>query len=375
MTAAHSVESHTSAETARSLIPGARHLLGHLLIPVYLALGMALAYLGAFHQVEPHHLPVSIVGSSPQTSVLATTVGDQAGPQLSVSTIASLDQARSKVGTGALAAAFAPSANQPTVIIDSAASPTAAQVAQTVFDKVAEVQGKRLVVQDLQPLPANDALGSNLFFLLVALTVGGYTAAATLGVAGAAARVPYRVRTLLGILVAGVIALVGTVVAGPVIGAVHGHLVELGLIAWLYVSGVVLFGSALHAFFGRFTTSVLVTLFVMLNFTSSGGVYDARLQAGLFSGLANVWTGSAFLRTTRGLLYRHGAGMGSGLTVLCCWLAIGLVLVVVAARVTHRRAAAAAAGAAPLSSPPVREHLVIDARQAEDEELEEAVAT
>lgn len=184
MTAAHSVESHTSAETARSLIPGARHLLGHLLIPVYLALGMALAYLGAFHQVEPHHLPVSIVGSSPQTSVLATTVGDQAGPQLSVSTIASLDQARSKVGTGALAAAFAPSANQPTVIIDSAASPTAAQVAQTVFDKVAEVQGKRLVVQDLQPLPANDALGSNLFFLLVALTVGGYTAAATLGVAG-----------------------------------------------------------------------------------------------------------------------------------------------------------------------------------------------
>ncbi|HTZ42949.1 MAG TPA: hypothetical protein VMB79_03740 [Jatrophihabitans sp.] len=341
--------------------PGLRHLLPHLLVPVYLALGMALAYLGGFHRAEPHHLPVAVVGSSPPSAVLATTIGDRAGAQLAVRTVPDASTARAQVRAGTLTAAYLPGPGNPTVIVDSAASPSAAQVAETVFDQVAATADRRLTVSDLEPLPATDLQGSNLFFLLVALTVGGYTAAATLGVAGAAARVPYWLRSLLGVLVAGVIAVLGVTVAEPVVGAVHGHFGELVLLAWLYVGGVALFGSALHAFFGRLTTAVLVTLFVMLNFTSSGGVFDGRLQAGVFSGLANVWNGSAFLRAGRGLLYRGGTGVGYGLWVLAGWLAAGVLLVATAALVDRRRAELAALATA-------------YRQEAEQEELDEGVA-
>lgn len=377
MTSAHSPEHTAIAPGPARLLPGARHLLGHLLIPVYLALGMSLAYLGAFHRAEPHALPVAIVGQSASTSVLATTIGDRAGAQLVVRTVPTAADARQLVGSGTLVAAYQPvtGAGTPTLIIDSSASPTAADTATTVFDTVAATQSQRVVIDDLHPLPATDHLGNNLFFLLVALTVGGYTAAATLGVAGAAARVPYRVRTLLAVLTAGVIAVIGTVVAGPVIGAVHGNLVELALLAWLYVGGLAVFGSALHAFFGRFTTAVLVTLFVMLNFTSSGGVFDPRLQAGIFSGLSNIWNGSAFLRAARGLIYRDGAGTPAAVAVLLAWLVLGLALVALAARVTRRRDEAArtlttrpaATAGDNHASPTAAEEI------AEDEELEEGV--
>ncbi|WP_371835824.1 hypothetical protein, partial [Ochrobactrum sp. C6C9] len=34
----------------------------HILVPLFLAIGMGLAYLGAFHAPTPHDLPVGIVG-------------------------------------------------------------------------------------------------------------------------------------------------------------------------------------------------------------------------------------------------------------------------------------------------------------------------
>src|ERR1700757_2132412 len=44
-----------------------RHLMLAPVIPLFLAAGMALAYLGAFHNPTPHHVQVELAASSPRS--------------------------------------------------------------------------------------------------------------------------------------------------------------------------------------------------------------------------------------------------------------------------------------------------------------------
>ena len=64
-----------------------RHLAGHLLTPLLMCLGMAFAYLGAFHQPEPNNMALAVVGDSPQTMVLAQTMKDKGAAGLDMVTV------------------------------------------------------------------------------------------------------------------------------------------------------------------------------------------------------------------------------------------------------------------------------------------------
>ena len=64
-----------------------RHIAGHLLIPLLMCVGMAFAYLGAFHSPAPNHLRLAVVGDSPQTLVLAQSMKDKGGDALDVVTL------------------------------------------------------------------------------------------------------------------------------------------------------------------------------------------------------------------------------------------------------------------------------------------------
>ena len=63
---------------------------------------------------------------------------------------------------------------------------------------------------------------------------------------------------------------------------------------------------------------MLVTLFVMLNFTSSGGVFERRVQGGVFTALSHFWDGAAFLRAARTTVYDLPGGIGA---TSACWSA------------------------------------------------------
>jgi hypothetical protein len=66
----------------------------HLLIPLFLATGMALAYLGAFHQPTPHQLPTAVVGTSVEARLFAQKLNDGAHGALTVRTVPTADDAR-----------------------------------------------------------------------------------------------------------------------------------------------------------------------------------------------------------------------------------------------------------------------------------------
>ncbi|MER5960837.1 hypothetical protein [Streptomyces sp. NPDC002057] len=353
-----------------------RHVLGHLLTPLLMCVGMGLAYLGAFHAPAPHDLRVDVVGSGPSAQVLAQTLHDKGAGALDVRTVADRDTAITALREQGSFGAYVPG-EKPELIVASASSDTSAMAVEKVFTKVAAAQDAPLAVTDIAPTASGDPTGQGVFFLLVALSIGAYASVAVIG--GAGAVLPLRIRVLLAAGMSLVVSLIGTLFAGPVF-----HLVDQGLggvwaMSWLYAAGILLVGVGLHTFLRRWTTLGVMVLFVMLNFTSSGGIYRPELQPGFFGSLHAFWNGAGFVEGVRGHVYFGGHALGGHVLVLALWLLAGAALVVAAGITEAGRARAAAPGsgvagtASGVAEPGGGAEARAEAR-AEEEEMEEAVA-
>ncbi|MEU8584781.1 hypothetical protein [Streptomyces abikoensis] len=336
-----------------------RHVLTHLLTPLLMCVGMGLAYLGAFAHPEPHRLPVAVVGSGTGTQVLAQTIGDKAGDRLAVRTVADREEAVRQLKDQKIFGAYLPGKRSPELLTASAGSDTTAVAVQKVFQPVAARQGAPLKVTDVVPPAEGDPTGQGIFFLLVALSIGSYASVAVIG--GAGAVLPMRLRIALAGAMSLVVSVIGAVFAGPVFHLVDQGLPGLWAMAWVYSAGVLLVGTGLHTFLKRWTTLGVMVLFVMLNFTSAGGVYRPELQNGFFAALHSFWNGAGFVEGVRSLVYFDHAGLGGHVWTLALWLLAGVVAVG-AAWATEARRARPAAPMAPAA-----------AAEAAEEEMEEAV--
>lgn len=336
----------TAPAPAGSAPAGAlRHVLGHLLTPLLMCVGMGLAYLGAFHAPQPHDLRVDVVGSGPSAQVLAQTLHDKGDGALDVRTVPDRETAVTALRERTSFGAYLPG-DRPELLVASASSDTSAMAVEKVFTKVAAGQDAPLKVTDVAPVSDGDPTGQGVFFLLVALSIGSYASVAVIG--GAGAVLPLRIRALLAAGMSLVVSLVGTVFAGPMF-----HLVDRGLggvwaMSWLYSAGILLIGVGLHTFLRRWTTLGVMVLFVMLNFTSSGGIYRPELQPGFFGALHAFWNGAGFVEGVRSHVYFDGHALGGHLLTLALWLLAGVAVMVCAGLAeARRRPAAAAVPAAP----------------------------
>ncbi|MFE5936990.1 hypothetical protein ACFQ69_16525 [Streptomyces sp. NPDC056470] len=311
-----------------------RHVLGHLLTPLLMCVGMGLAYLGAFHAPQPHDLRVDVVGSGPTAQVLAQTLHDKGAGALDVRTVPDRETAVAALRDQSSFGAYLPGTH-PELLVASASSDTSAIAVEKVFTKVAAAQDAPLEITDVAPVSGGDPTGQGVFFLLVALSIGSYASVAVIG--GAGAVLPLRVRTLLAAGTSLVVSLVGTVFAGPMF-----HLVDQGLggvwaMSWLYSAGILLTGVGLHTFLRRWTTLGVMVLFVMLNFTSSGGIYRPELQPGFFGALHAFWNGAGFVEGVRSHVYFDGHALGGHLLVLALWLLAGVAVTLCAGLAEARR--------------------------------------
>ncbi|MFE7518775.1 ABC-2 transporter permease [Streptomyces halstedii] len=375
--------------TGPSAAPGAnagalRHVLSHLVTPLLMCIGMGLAYLGAFHAPEPHDLRVDVVGSGASAQVLAQTLQDKGDGALSVRTVADRDTAVNHLMTQRSYGAYLPGAS-PELLVATASSDTSATVVQKVFTEVASGQGAPLDVTDVAPTADGDPTGQGLFFLMVAVSIGSYASVAVIG--GAGAVLALRVRAALALGASLVVSLIGVVFAGPLFGLVDHGLAGLWALAWLYSAGILLVGVGLHTFLKRWTTLGVMALFVMLNFTSSGGIFRPELQPGFFGALHAFWNGAGFVEGLRSHVYFDGYGLGGHVLVLALWFVAGLALVGGAGlaeagrrRVADRRVAdrrvSASEGASSVGASSVGEPPEGRGREVEDEmeeEMEEAV--
>lgn len=350
--------------------PALRHVLTHLITPLLMCLGMGLAYMGAFVTPEPNHLPVAVVGTGPGAKVFAQTVKDGAGDRLDVRTVATRADAERLLRSRDITGAYVPAARAPELLVATAASDMGATAVEKVFTPVAAERGEPLKVTDVAAPVADDPTGQGLFFLLIAVSIGSYASVAALGAAGAA--LPMRVRALLALGVSAVVAGIGALLAGPVFHLAHHDLAGVWGMAWLYSAGILLIGTGLHTFLKRWTTLTMMVLFVMLNFTSSGGLFRPELQNGFFGALHSFWNGAGFVEGVRSLLYFGGDGLGRTVWTLLLWLLAGLAVTAVAAAFERSRTPAAAT---PAPAPPATRAESVTERETgtAEEEMEETV--
>ncbi|MEU0255077.1 hypothetical protein ABZ299_21815 [Streptomyces sp. NPDC006184] len=365
--------------------PALRHVLTHLITPLLMCIGMGLAYMGAFVTPEPHHLPVAVVGTAPQTKVFAQTVKDTAGDKLDVRTVATRADAVRLLESRDVTGAYVPSAKAPELLVATAASDMGATAVEKVFTPVAAERGTPLKVTDVAAPVADDPTGQGLFFLLVAVSIGSYASVAALGAAGAA--LAMRVRALLALGVSAVVGGIGALLAGPLFHLAHHDLAGVWGMAWLYSAGILLVGVGLHTFLKRWTTLAMMVLFVMLNFTSSGGLFRPELQNGFFGTLHAFWNGAGFVEGARSLLYFGNDGLARNVWTLAAWLLAGLLVTAVAAvyertRRPLRQTAHPEGGTGPVAGttsaePAARKgteaETEADAQEEAEEEIEETV--
>ncbi|MCB5909368.1 ABC transporter permease [Streptomyces pinistramenti] len=347
---------------------GLRHVLLHLVTPLLMCIGMGLAYLGAFADPAPHHLPVAVVGSGQSAQLLAQSINDKAGGDLEARTVpdraTATEQLRhqdifgayvphGKSGTTASGTHGTDSARSakaagttgpaPELMVATAGSDTSASVVQKVFTPIAAQQGRPLKVTDVAPTAQHDPTGQGIFFLLVAISIGSYASVAVIG--GAGAVLPMRLRALLAVGTSFVVSIIGTLFAGPVFHLVDHGMWGLWSMAWLYSAGILLIGTGLHTFLKRWTTLGVMALFVMLNFTSSGGIFRPEMQNGFFAALHSFWNGAGFVEGTRSHVYFNGYGLAGHVGTLVIWLVIGAASAGIAGLAESRRKAAEKAAA------------------------------
>jgi hypothetical protein len=309
---------------AYAKLPPGLQLVGlQVWMPIFFVCLFNLCYVNAFHAPAVRDAPVAVVGAADLPALERATgsmfdyhpVGDLADAD---------DLVRSGTDVGALDLR---DPAHPTLVIASAHSYQAANVAKQTFTPFFTGQRLDLAVKDLAPLPAHDSFGMTTMYLSLAWCIGGYMLALFLGLMGA----PLRHRVRIGVIVAGgvLLSLLSVTLAGPVIGAVHGHFLQLWGVGICWMVAIGLATNGLSYFFGRFVAMPAMALFVFLSIPSSGAAYPSFMLPGFFQWLHPYVVGYGITEMIKHTLYGVGEPYSRGFLLLGCYAAVGLVLTLV----------------------------------------------
>lgn len=291
-----------------------------LWMPLFFIVGFCLCYVFAFHSPHPHDVPIALVGSDP---TFVAAVQKALPGEYVFHVYDSLAQAKRDVLAGTMAVAYDPSTNE---LFKASAHQfqVASLVPATLSTVLTGIGVAAPTITELAPLPAWDEYGTVAMYVMLAWCIGGYMVAMFIGIMGG----PLRHRTRMAVIVVGglVISLITNTLAGPVLGAIHGHWIELVLIAWGWIVAIGLAVNGLSYFVGRFIAAPAMICFVFLSMPSSGGAYPKWFMPEPFAWLNHVVVGSSMVDMIKHQIYGVGPGPARGLITMACYAAAGLVL-------------------------------------------------
>jgi hypothetical protein len=347
-----------------------------LWLPLLFVCAFCLCYIVAFHSPNPRDVPVAVVAPQAQAAPAVERLQAATGDTFEFTTRTSLEAAREDVRRGDIAAAFALPAKQgapATLVVSSAASFQLENVARQAFGGVAAGQDTTLKVEDISPLPKGDSYGTALFYLTLVWTISAYMVGMFVGLMGGG----LSSRTRIGMLVVLNLgfSLLGTLLAGPIIGAFEGHFWAMWGLGWAGGTAVSLTVNGLSYFVGRFVTGWALILFVFLNIPASGGAFPPTFVPEFFHDIHPLVIGTGMMGAARDIVYGVGDYLGWGLVTIAAWALVGLLLSAFgdpyAARKQRRRTLS---GAMPMMSVAQRHLMEHHRAQAEAVHAEAAAA-
>ncbi|MET7637732.1 DUF3533 domain-containing protein [Streptomyces sp. NPDC005438] len=325
-------KSAMAAEIRDAVTPRAFALVVGVLL---LQLGFLLSYIGAFHHPTPHRLPLAVAGSPQVSEQLAQRLDALPGQPAKAVTVADADAARTRLLHREVDAAYLPGdgGGRDTLLVASAAGGPVTEAAQRLGRQLAEQRGRSLDVRDIAPADPQDRGSLTAFYLAIGWMIGGYLAAAALGVAAGAQpasprRAGFRLAAL--VLYALVSGVGGALIVGPVLGALGGHFLALAALGALVVFGAGAATLALQALFGTVGVGLAVLVFVVLGNPSAGGAYQAPLLPGFWAAIGPWLPPGATTSAVRHLVYFDGNALGRPLLTLALWAVAGVAISLVA---------------------------------------------
>ncbi|MGP3920055.1 hypothetical protein [Nonomuraea sp. 10N515B] len=293
-------------------------------------LGMLFAgsFLGAFHQPEPHGVPVAVVAPGEQVAQLQAGIDQRKEGAFALSEYTTADVARAALLDREVDAVLVPQEGK--LIVASAGGRTGATIITSAFQAAAQAQGRPLQVEDAAPLPPGDSGGiSGMFYVLalvlpgIALAVLMFQVAPGLGLGGR-----------LGVLAAGsLVAGAGNAwLADAVFGALPGRFGWLVLVSWGISLAIGLVVAGLRKLLGVPGVGVAALLFIPIGLPASGGPLGARYIPEWYAAVGQILPLGPAAEAVRNTVFFDGAALWTPVGVLALWGLLGLVLLALPGR-------------------------------------------
>jgi hypothetical protein len=318
-----------------------------LLPALVLMLAFAFAYVGAFHEPTPHHVPLAVVGPPGVSAQLNALPG----APVDARPAASRADALTRIDDREVYGGYEVATNR--LFVASAANLATAVALQRTFDVIAAGQRRPPPsVTDVKPLPLTDPNGTAAFYCVIAWMFGGYIGSTLIGMIGMPrSRSRRRAAARLGALAA--FGILGGALSVALLrasfGVFSGHVVAMAAIASLTVFSSAAATAGLQAAAGPAGTALAILLFVILGNSASGGPFARPLLPGFWKTIGGVLPPGASVDLARATLFFDGARIAGPVLVLAAWAVLGVGLVIgLGGRIMYPADAevAAAAGAA-----------------------------
>ncbi|MDG4860150.1 DUF3533 domain-containing protein [Streptomyces sp. T-3] len=317
-----------------------------LLVLGVLSLGVLFiaSYAGAFHHPKPKDISFGVVAPEPVRGQLVGAYAKLPGHPLSPRVVGSVEEARKQVENRKLYGALVvdPRGTTDQLLVASgggaAVSDAVAQIVDTV--EAASEPPRFAKTVDVAPIDKGDQRGLSSFYLVVGWCVGGYLCAAILAIAYGARPANQRravVRLAVLALYSIVLGLLGSVVIGPVLGALPGSVVALWWLGALvsFAAGATTF--AFQSMAGVIGIGLTVLVIVIAGNPSAGGAYPYPLLPPFWRDIGPALIPGAGTWTARSIAYFDNRAMGGPLLVLGAWALGGAVVTMVFASLKKGR--------------------------------------
>lgn len=305
-----------------SLHPSLQLIGMQLWMPVFMLIMFCICYVGAFHFIALHNVPVAVV--APHGVVAQYDAGAQhsAPGAFDLHAVSNVAAARQQVLHGDVAAAVDLTSTPHTLYVARAHQAQAAELMPSILRPLFATSGSLRTV-DIAPLPIGD-IGMTPMYLMLAWCISGYLSAMFIGMIGGPLR--HRTRFLTIGVMSGALSLLAAALTVLLLHAISGHFLEIWGLGWAWSAAVGIAANGMGYFFGRFIAVPAMTLFLFLSIPSSGAAMPQWLMPQPFQWLNHIVVGSGITEMLKRLIYHVGPGYSRGWIMLAIYAASGIAL-------------------------------------------------
>ncbi len=328
--------SASQAARSRPAVVEAAGLVTGLVLLVALVF-VAFALPGA--RTAPRDVPVGLAGPAPAVAQVEQALERAEPGAFAVTAYPDAAALRQAVEDRVVYGGFVLGAAGATTVVASGGGPAVAQALTGIGQQLAARQGVQASVEDLAPLPSGDPRGLGLAGAGLPLVIGGLVPVLLL-----VRRFPER--PMVRVTAATSFAVVAGFVIAAILefwfGSIDGSFVRVGLGLSLGIGAISLLLLGLEALFGKAGFGLGAAGVVLLGNPLSGLTSAPELLPSGWGALGQLLPPGANATLLRSDAYFGGAGAARPVLVLSSWVALGLVLVAVAALRKRRTPTAAA---------------------------------